>query len=178
MYRVRIETTKGVILLHVTRALAQRGADRFYHLVQVGFYDDSRFFRVISGRFAQFGIAGDPAIAKIWQNERFPDDPVKDSNVRGTFAFAMTGPDARTTQIYINTGDQSRLDAMGFAPFGKVVEGMSVIDRLYAGYGEASGGGMRAGHQGKLFEEGNAYLDRDFPLLDRLVRAEIIEEQK
>ena len=178
MYRVRIETTKGIILLDVTRALAPRGADRFYHLVQVGFYDNSRFFRVISGRFAQFGIAGDRAIAKIWQNERFPDDPVKDSNVRGTFAFAMTGPDARTTQIYINTGDQSRLDAMGFAPFGKVVEGMSVIDKLYAGYGETSGGGMRAGHQGKLFEEGNAYLDREFPLLDRLVRAEIIEEQK
>jgi cyclophilin family peptidyl-prolyl cis-trans isomerase len=144
---------------------------RFYHLVQVGFYDNSRFFRVISGRFAQFGIAGDPVIAKVWQDERFPDDPVKDSNVRGTFAFAMTGPDARTTQIYINTGDQSRLDGMGFAPFGKVVEGMSIIDNLYAGYGETSGGGMRAGHQGKLFEEGNAYLDREFHLLDRLVRA-------
>jgi len=178
IYRVRMETTKGILALDVTRALAPRGADRFYHLVEVRFYDDSRFFRVISGRFAQFGIAGDPAIAKIWQNERFTDDPVKDSNVRGTFAFAMTGPDARTTQIYINTGDQSRLDPMGFAPFGKVVEGMSVIDKLYAGYGENSGGGMRAGHQGKLFEEGNAYLDREFPLLDRLVRAEIIEEQK
>lgn len=177
-YRVRMETTKGMVLLEVTRGLAPRGADRFYHLVQAGFYDNSRFFRVISGRFAQFGIAGDPAIAKIWQNERFSDDPVKDSNVRGTFAFAMTGPDARTTQIYVNTGDQSRLDAMGFAPFGKVVEGMSVMDQLYAGYGETSGGGMRAGHQGKLFEEGNTYLDREFPLLDRLVRAEIVEEQK
>ena len=177
IYRVRMETAKGIVLLDVTRALAPRGADRFYHLVQVGFYDNSRFFRVISGRFAQFGIAGDPAIAKIWQNERFPGDPVRDSNVRGTFAFAMTGPDARTTQIYINTGDQSRLDPAGFAPFGKVAEGMSIIDKLYAGYGETSGGGMRAGHQGKLFEEGNAYLDREFPLLDRLVRAEIIEEQ-
>jgi cyclophilin family peptidyl-prolyl cis-trans isomerase len=177
-YRVRIETTKGIIVLEVARALAPRGADRFYHLVQVGFYDNSRFFRVISGRFAQFGISGDPVIAKIWQNERVLDDPVKDSNVRGRFAFAMTGPDARRTQIYINTGDQPRLDAMGFAPFGKVVEGMSVVDKLYAGYGETSGGGMRAGHQGKLFEEGNAYLDREFPFLDRLVRAEIIEEQK
>lgn len=177
-YRVRMETTKGIVLLDVTRALAPRGGDRFYHLVQAGFYDNSRFFRVISGRFAQFGIAGDPAIAKIWQNERFSDDPVKDSNVRGTLAFAMTGPDARTTQTYVNTGDQSRLDAMGFAPFGKVVEGMSVIDNLYAGYGETSGGGMRAGHQGKLFEEGNTYLDREFPLLDRLVRAEIIQERK
>lgn len=178
VYRVRIETTKGMILLDVTRALAPHGADRFYHLVQVGFYNNSRFFRVISGRFAQFGIAGDPAIAKIWQNERFPDDPVKGRNVRGTFAFAMTGPDARTTQIYINTGDQSDLDVMGFVPFGKVAEGMSLIDKLYAGYGETSGGGMRAGHQGKLFEEGNAYLDRKFPLLDRLVRAEIIEQKR
>lgn len=141
VYRVRIETTKGIILIDINRALAPHGADRFYHLVQVGFYDNSRFFRVISGRFMQFGIAGDPAIAKIWQNEWFPDDPVKDRNVRGTFAFAMTGPDARTTQIDINTDDQSRLDAMGFAPFGNVVEGMSVIDKLYGGYGETSGGG-------------------------------------
>jgi cyclophilin family peptidyl-prolyl cis-trans isomerase len=176
VYRVLIKTTKGNITLEVTRALAPRGADRFYHLVEVGFYNDSRFYRVITGRFAQFGIAGDPAIAKIWQNERFPDDPVKDTNVRGTFAFAMTGPDARTTQIYVNTGDQSRLDAMGFAPFGKVVEGMDVVDSLYAGYAEQSGGGMRAGHQGKLFDEGNAYLDREFPLLDKLLRAEIVPQ--
>jgi cyclophilin family peptidyl-prolyl cis-trans isomerase len=175
VYRVRIETTKGKITLEVTRALAPRGADRFYHLVEVGLYNNSRFYRVIIGRFAQFGIAGDPAIAKIWQNERFPDDSVKASNTRGTFAYAMTGPDARTTQIYINTGDQSRQDAMGFAPFGKVVEGMDVLDNLYAGYAEQSGGGMRAGHQGKLFEEGNAYLDREFPLLDKLLRAKIVE---
>jgi|SRR5215469_15056942 len=176
-YRVKIETTKGNIVLKVDRALAPRGADRFYHLVQVGFYDDSRFYRVIIGRFVQFGIAGDPALAKIWQNEHFPDDPVKASNVRGTFAYAMTGPDARTTQIYINTGDQIRQDAMGFAPFGKVVEGMNVVDSLYAGYGETSGGGMRAGHQGKLFEEGNAYLDSNFPLLDKLIRAEIVQQK-
>jgi cyclophilin family peptidyl-prolyl cis-trans isomerase len=178
VYRVRIETTKGDIVLEITRSLAPLGADRFYHLVQVGFYDDSRFYRVISGRFAQFGIAGDPTVGKIWQNERFPDDPLKASNVRSSFAFAMTGPDARTTQIYINTGDQSRLDGMGFAPFGEAVKGMDVVDSLYAGYGESSGGGMRAGHQGKLFEEGNAYLDRDFPLLDKLIRAEITEPQK
>jgi cyclophilin family peptidyl-prolyl cis-trans isomerase len=175
VYRVKIETTKGDIVLEVTRALAPRGADRFYHLVQAGFYDNSRFFRVIAGRFAQFGIVGDPSVARIWQNERFSDDPVRGSNVRGTFAFAMTGPDARTTQIYINTGDQSRLDAMGFAPFGKVVEGMSVVDALYSGYGERSGGGMRAGHQEKLFEEGDAYLDREFPLLDKLIRATLVQ---
>src|SRR5579863_547616 len=174
VYRVKIETTKGDIVLEVMRSLAPRGAERFYHLVETGFYDNSRFYRVIAGRFSQFGIAGDPAIAQIWRSQRFPDDPVRASNVRGTFAFAMTGPDARTTQIYINTGDQSRLDAMGFAPFGKVVQGMDVVDKLYSGYGERSGGGMRAGHQGKLFEEGNAYLDREFPLLDKLVSVNII----
>ena len=174
VYRVRIDTGKGSFTLEVTRSLAPRGADRFYHLVETGFYDDSRFYRVISGRFAQFGIPGDPAVAAIWRNARFPDDPVRASNVRGTFAYAMTGPDARTTQIYINTGDQSRQDADGFAPFGKVVEGMDVVDRLYSDYGENSGGGMRAGRQGKLFEEGNAYLDREFPRLDKLLRARIV----
>src|SRR5205814_3798451 len=105
------------------------------------------------------------------------DDPVRASNVRRTFAFAMTGPDDRTTQIYINTGDQSRQDAAGFAPLGKVVSGMEVIDRLYSGYGERSGGGMRAGRQDKLFEEGNAYLDREFPLLDKLLRARIVPNE-
>ncbi len=174
VYRVWIDTTKGKIVLEVSRSLAPRGADRFYHLVETGFYDDSRFYRVIRGRFAQFGIAGDPAIAAIWRNESFPDDPVRASNVRGTFAYAMTGPDARTTQIYINTADQSRQDADGFAPFGKVIEGMDVVDRLYADYGESSGGGMRAGRQRKLFEEGNAYLDREFPLLDKLLKATIL----
>ena len=177
-YRVQIDTTKGKIVLEVTRSLAPRGADRFYHLVETGFFDDSRFYRVIRGRFAQFGIAGNPAIADIWRAARFPDDPVRASNVRGTFAFAMTGPDARTTQIYINTGDQIRQDADGFAPFGKVVEGMEVVDRLYAEYGETSGGGMRAGKQGKLFEEGNAYLDREFPRLDKLLKATIITDKK
>jgi cyclophilin family peptidyl-prolyl cis-trans isomerase len=174
VYRVRIETSKGSFVLEVTRALAPRGADRFYHLVGTGFYDDSRFFRVIAGRFAQFGIPGDPAIAATWRNQSFPDDPVRGSNTRGTFAYAMTGPNARTTQIYINTSDQLQQDAQGFAPFGKVVEGMEVVDKLYSGYGERSGSGMRAGRQGRLFEEGNAYLDREFPLLDKLIRARII----
>lgn len=174
VYRVQLDTSKGKIVLEVTRALAPRGADRFFHLVKTGFYDDSRFFRVIKGRFAQFGIAGNPKIAAVWQNEHFSDDSVRTSNVRGTFAYAMTGPDARTTQVYINTGDQPQQDAQGFAPLGKVVEGMSVVDNLYSGYGENSGGGMRAGRQGKLFEEGNAYLDREFPLLDKLIKVSIV----
>jgi cyclophilin family peptidyl-prolyl cis-trans isomerase len=111
VYRVWIDTSKGAVVLEITRALAPRGADRFYHLVDTGFYDDSRFFRVIAGRFAQFGIPGDPAIAGIWRNQSFPDDPVRASNTRGTFAYAMTGPNARTTQIYINTSDQPQQDA-------------------------------------------------------------------
>jgi cyclophilin family peptidyl-prolyl cis-trans isomerase len=174
-YRVRIDTSKGSFVLEVRRPLAPRGADRFYHLVQTGLYDDSRFFRVIAGRFAQFGIPGDPAISGIWRNQSFPDDPVLASNTRGTFAYAMTGPDARTTQIYINTSDQLQQDAQGFAPFGRVVEGMNVVDKLYSGYGERSGSGMRAGRQGRLFEQGNAYLDREFPLLDKLIRARITQ---
>ena len=161
--------------MEVTRGLAPRGADRFYQLVRAKFYDNSRFFRVIEGRFAQFGIAGDSAVAQKWRTASFPDDPVKASNTRGTFAFAMTGPDTRTTQIYINTSDQLQQDAQGFSTFGKVVEGMDVVDKLYNGYGEKSGSGMRAGRQGKLFEEGNAYLDREFPLLDRLIRATILK---
>jgi imidazolonepropionase-like amidohydrolase/cyclophilin family peptidyl-prolyl cis-trans isomerase len=176
VYRVKIETTKGSFVMEVNRGLAPLGADRFYHLVQIGFYDNSRFYRAITGRFVQFGIAGDPAVASTWRNDRFPDDPVRASNIRGTFAFAMTGPDTRTTQIYINTGDQLQQDAMGFAPFGKVVEGMDVVDKLYQGYGERSGGGMRAGKQDKLFEEGNAYLDREFPLLDKLLSARIVTQ--
>ena len=177
-YRVVVETTKGNFVLDVTRSLAPRGADRFYHLVETGFFDDSRFYRVISGRFVQFGIPGDPTVGAVWRNERFPDDPVRASNVRGTFAYAMPGVDARTTQIYINTGDQSRQDKDGFAPFGKVAEGMEVVDRLYAGYGENSGGGIRLGRQGRLFEEGNAYLDKNFPLLDKLIRARIVTGMK
>lgn len=174
VYRVRLETTKGNVVVEVTRSLAPRGADRFYHLVETGFFDNSRFYRAIRGRFVQFGIPGDPAIGSIWRNERFPDDPVRASNVRGTFAYAMTGPGARTTQIYINTGDQTRQDADGFAPFGRVIAGMDLVDSVYQGYGERSGGGMRAGRQAKLFEEGNAYLDREFPLLDKLLRARIV----
>jgi cyclophilin family peptidyl-prolyl cis-trans isomerase len=175
-YRVRVETTKGNFVMEVTRRLAPMGADRFYHLVQTGFYDNSRFFRVVAGRFAQFGIAGDPALAQVWRKAEFPDDKESASNVRGAFAFAMTGPGARTTQIYICTDDSmKRQDGDGFAPFGRIVEGMDIVDRLYKGYGERSGGGMRAGHQDKLFEEGNGYLDREFPQLDRLVRARIVK---
>jgi homoserine O-acetyltransferase len=170
-----VETTRGVFSIAVERALAPRGADRFYQLVQAGYFDDSRFSRVVPGFIAQFGIPGDPAITRVWQNRAIDDDSVRTSNVRGTVAYAMTGPNTRTTQLFISLGDNSRLDAQGFAPIGRVVSGMNVVDRLYGGYGESSGGGMRAGKQGRVLAEGNAYLDHEYPLLDHLVRARVIE---
>jgi homoserine O-acetyltransferase len=175
VYRVRVETTKGAFVMEATRALAPHGADRFYHLVETGYYDDSRFYRVIVPRFAQFGIAGDPKIAQTWRYQHIPADPERASNVRGSFGFAMATPDARTTQIYICTNDSmTRQDGQGFAIFGKIVEGMDVVDSLFSGYGEKSGGGIRGGHQDRLFEEGNAHLDREFPKLDKLIRARIV----
>jgi cyclophilin family peptidyl-prolyl cis-trans isomerase len=174
VYRVRVETTAGAFTMEVRREWAPIGGDRFWNLVRAGFYDDSRFYRV-TNRFAQFGIAGRPDIAGVWRDVTIADDPVRESNTRGRFAFAMTGPNARTTQIYICRVDMSAQDKDGFAPLGMVVEGMDVVDRLYDGYAETSGGGMRAGRQRRLFEEGNAHLDRDFPKLDRLLRARIVE---
>jgi homoserine O-acetyltransferase len=171
-YWVQVQTTAGRFTLEVHREWAPIGADRFYNLVRAGFYDDSRFYRATQ-RFVQFGIAGEPAIAKTWRNIAIKDDPVKASNTRGRFAFAMTGPDTRTTQIYICKVDMSAQDKDGFAPLGEVVEGMDVVDRIYEGYAEASGGGMRAGRQARLFEEGNRRLDQDFPKLDRLTRANL-----
>jgi cyclophilin family peptidyl-prolyl cis-trans isomerase len=173
VYRVRVESTQGAFLMEVHRDWAPIGADRFYNLVRAGFYDNSRFFRV-TPRFAQFGIAGDPAIAGIWRSAAIADDPVRQSNTRGSFAFAMTGPDARTTQIYICKTDMSSQDRDGFAPLGSVIEGMDVVDKLYAGYGESAGGGMRGGKQVRIFTEGNAHLDRDFPKLEKLLRASLV----
>jgi len=174
VFHVKVETTQGAFTLEVRRDWAPIGADRFYNLVRAGFYDDSRFYRV-TPRFAQFGIAGRPEIASVWRNVAIPDDPVRETNTRGRFAFAMTGPDTRTTQIYICITDMSSQDKDGFAPLGTVVEGMEIVDKLYNGYGESAGGGMRGGRQARIFEEGNAHLDRDFPKLDRLVRASVVQ---
>ena len=172
-YRVAVETTKGTFVIAVTRALAPRGADRFYRLVRAGYFDDSRFFRVVPGFIAQFGIPGDPAITRAWRDRRLPDDPARASNVRGTIAYTMTGPNTRTTQLFISLVDNSRIDAQGFAPIGRVVSGMEVVDQLYGGYGETAGGGMRAGRQDRMMNEGNQHLDRDFPKLDRILRARV-----
>jgi len=173
VYRARVETSRGEFVMEVHRAWAPLGADRFYNLIRAGYYDDSRFTRIVPGYIAQFGIARDSAINATWVARSFPDDSAHYANVRGTFAFAMTGPNARTTQIYINLVDNARNDSQGFSPMGRIVEGMSVVDSLYGGYGENSGSGMRAGKQGPLLNGGNAYIDREFPKLDRLVRIRV-----
>jgi len=175
--RAKFETNKGHFILEAHREWAPRGVDRFFNLVRGGFFDDSRFFRVRPGFIAQFGIAGQPAIATRWNNEKITDDPVQQSNARGFVAYAMTGPDTRTTQLFINLADNSRLDHEGFAPLGRIIEGMEVVDALYGGYGEDAGGGMRGGKQQRLVAEGNQYLDREFPKLDRLLKASISETQ-
>ena len=171
IYRVEFETTKGKFVVEVNRRWAPRGADRFYALARSGFFDDSRFFRVRRGFIAQFGIAGDPKLNARWRP--IPDDPVRASNTRGTLAFAMTGPNTRLTQVYINLADNRRLDKEGFAPIGHVVAGMDVVDKLYDGYGESAGGGMRGGKQEPLLRGGNAVLDRNYPKLDRIIRARV-----
>lgn len=171
VFRVRVETSKGSLVIEARREWAPRGCDRFYNLVRAGFFDDSRFFRIRRGVFVQFGIPGEPAVAAVWRDRAIPDDPVRASNTRGSVAYAMTGPDTRTTQLFVNLRDNTSLDAEGFTPIGTVVEGMEVADQLHAGYAEEPGGGMRGGRQGEMFAGGNAYLDRNFPLLDRLIRA-------
>jgi peptidyl-prolyl cis-trans isomerase A (cyclophilin A) len=175
VFNVRLDTTKGPIVIEVHRDWAPRGADRFRELVTSGYYDDNRFFRVVAGRWAQFGINGNPAVSAAWRTRTIPDDARKQSNVRGMVAFAFAVPDGRTTQIYIALTDlSSPQDEQGFAPIGRVVEGMDVADALNSEYGETSGGGIRAGRQQKLFEEGNVYLDREFPRLDRILKARVV----
>jgi peptidyl-prolyl cis-trans isomerase A (cyclophilin A) len=173
-FRVRLETTKGAIVIEVHRDWAPHGADRFYELVTSGYYDDSRFFRVVKGQWAQFGINGDPRVATRWRTMTIPDDPNKASVVRGRVAFAFKDPNGRTTQVYISLRDNTAQDTQGFAPFGEVVEGMDIADALNSEYGEDSGGGIRGGRQQPLFDGGNAYLDREYARLDRLIRARIV----
>jgi len=172
-FRARFETTKGVFVIEVQRAWAPRGADRFYNLVRSGYYDGVRFFRVLPSFMAQFGIHGDSAVSAVWHNKYIPDDPVRRTNVRGMVSFATAGPGTRTTQLFINFGNNDRLDAMGFAPFGEVVEGMEVVDQLYDGYGEGAPRG-RGPSQERMQAEGNRFLERQFPRLDAVKRARIV----
>jgi cyclophilin family peptidyl-prolyl cis-trans isomerase len=172
---VRLDTTKGPVVIEVIRAWAPLGADRFVNLVRYGFYDDARIFRVRPGTWVQFGIAGDPKVAQAWRPMTFADDPpVGQSNVRGTIAFAFAVPNGRTTQMFINLKDNSAThDQEPFVPFGRVIEGIEAADAFYAKYGEGLGG-IRAGKQDAGFAEGNAFFDREFPLLDRIKSAVVV----
>ncbi len=178
LFRVRFATSQGHFIVEVHRSWAPIGADRFYNLVTHHFFDGQRFFRVRNSVFAQFGIPGNPRVAQSWRSAAIPDDPPKQSNVRGTIAYAFTTPNTRTTQLFINLADNKQFDPQGFAPIGTVTSGMDVVDRLYSGYGETAGGGMRAGHQDALFVEGNAYLIRQFPRLDYIRKATLITRRR
>ncbi len=168
------ETNRGDFVIQVIRAWAPIGADRFYNLIRRGYYDDARFHRVVPGFITQWGIAGDPEVSAVWYDRGMPDDTVVASNVRGAVAFAFTEPGTRSTQVYINMVDNVRLDAQGFAPFGRVIDGMErVVDSIWSAYGERSGGGVRAGNQQRIVSEGNVYLDTAFPDLDSLIRATV-----
>ncbi len=173
-FRARFETTRGAFVVEVVRAWAPIGADRFYNLIRHGYYDDVRFHRTVPGFITHWGVSGDPDVSAVWYDRGMADDTVVVSNKRGTMAFAFTEPGSRSTQVFISMVDNSRLDAQGFAPFARVVEGMdSVVDSIYAGYGEVSGGGVRRGDQSQIVSGGNAYLDAEFPELDRLMRVTI-----
>ncbi|HYX31392.1 MAG TPA: peptidylprolyl isomerase [Pyrinomonadaceae bacterium] len=171
---IRLETTKGTIRLLIFQGWSPHGFERFLTLVKQNYYDNSPIFRVIAGKWAQFGINGDPKISQAWRARPIPDDPRVESNVRGTVFFAFKDPNGRTTQVVINLRDNSEtFDKEPFVPIGKVIEGMNVADALYSDYGEQSGGGIRAGKQDPLFKEGNDYLKRNFPKLDYITKATV-----
>jgi len=173
VYKAKFETSAGTFVIEVHRDWAPLGADRFYNLVKNGFYDDCRFFRVLSNFMAQFGINGDPAVMAAWRGATIGIDPVKESNKRGYITYAMAGPPTtRTTQVFINFGDNGGLDSQGFAPFGKIASGMDVVDKLYAAYGEGAPDGTGPA-QGRIQMEGNAYLAKEFPKLDYIKKATI-----
>jgi len=176
-FRVRLVTTRGPITIAVHRTWAPNAADRFYNLVQIGFFNDIGIFRVIQGFMAQFGIHGDPDVAAIWRQASITDDPVVKSNTRGMVTFATAGPDTRTTQMFVNYGDNSRLDGMGFSPFGVVESGMNFVDAFYNEYGEGAPTG-KGPDQGRVQSSGNTYLREKFGQLDFIVEAELLGEHK
>jgi len=172
-FKVKFKTTKGDFTLEITRDWSPLGADRFYNLVKAGYFTDVAFFRVIEGFMVQFGIHGDPEVSAAWRGARIQDDPVKQSNAKGYISYAMAGPNTRTTQLFINYGNNGRLDDMGFSPFGKVTEGMDVVESIYSGYGEGAPSGMGP-DQGRVQMQGNAYLKKDFPKMDYIKSAELL----
>ena len=173
-FRVKLETSKGDFVVEVKKALAPEGAERFYLLVKRGFFDSARFFRVVRGFVVQFGMNGDPKVQALWSNAVIKDDPVKGSNKRGSITFAMRGPNTRTTQVFINLEDNTQLDSMGFAPFGQVVEGMKVVERLYSAYGDIPPRGSGPDPQ-QISVRGNEYLEQRFPRLDYIKAARVLE---
>lgn len=174
VFLAKFETSKGTILIEVHREWAPNGADRFYNLVRSGFFDETRFFRAISGFMVQWGLNGDPQVTAAWRSANIKADPVRRSNKRGMVTFAQGGhPDSRSTQIFINLGDNSRLDRQSFSPFGKVVEGMDVVRSLYAGYGEGAPSG-NGPNQGLVAKMGNEYLGSNFTKLDYTTKATIV----
>jgi peptidyl-prolyl cis-trans isomerase A (cyclophilin A) len=173
-YRVRFDTTKGPFTVEVDRSWSPLGADRFFNLVKVGFFQEIALFRVLDGFVAQFGISGDPRISEKWRTATIKDEPVKASNKKGFISYAKGGKDTRTTQLFINLVDNVNLDRMGFPPLGKVVEGMSVVESFFSGYGEGAPRG-RGPHQGRIQSEGNQYLKSSFPKLDYIQKATILE---
>jgi peptidyl-prolyl cis-trans isomerase A (cyclophilin A) len=175
-FKAKFETSAGDFVIEVHRDWAPKGADRFYNLVKSGYFTDVRFFRVISGFMAQFGLNGDPAVNRAWQGQNLTDDPPKESNRKGTITYANAGPNTRSTQFFINLVDNSRsLDApqMAFTPFGRVVSGMDAVEKIYSGYGEGAPRGSGP-DQGKVRNEGNAYLTKEFPKLDYIKKATIV----
>ena len=176
VYKAKFTTTKGDFVVEVHRDWAPNGADRFYDLVKLGFFDDTRFFRTVDNFMVQFGISGDPAVSAKWQQANIQDDPVRQSNKRGFVTFAQTNlPNSRSTQVFVNYTDANvRLDGMRFAPFGKVSEGMDIVDSLFKGYGEGAPGGLGP-DQGRIQAQGNGYLDTSFPKLDAIKHAEIVK---
>ena len=174
-FKAKVETTAGDFVIEVHREWAPHGADRFFNLVKIGYFDNVAFFRVIEGFMAQAGMNGDPEVSRAWLNARIKDDPVVRSNTPGTVTFAMSAePNSRSAQIFINYGNNSYLDASGFAPFGQVVEGFEIVKALYSGYGEGEPNG-NGPSQAKLYRRGNDYLKAEFPKLDYIVRATIVE---
>src|SRR5260370_18736996 len=172
VYKVKVETSKGDFVVQINKEWAPLGAERLFQLVQSGFYDQARCFRVLPGFMVQFGINAAPKTSALWQNMTIPDDPVKQSNTRGRLTFAKRGPGTRTTQVFINYADNSRLNADGFAPLGEVVSGMEVVDKIYSGYGEGYPGG-NGPRQDLMQTQGNAYLELNFPRLDYIKKASL-----
>jgi peptidyl-prolyl cis-trans isomerase A (cyclophilin A) len=166
VYLVKFHTSKGDFTMKVTRAWAPLGADRFYNLIEHHFYDGAAFFRVVPRFVVQFGINANPQISRVWQNANIKDDAVTQSNARGYVTFATGGPNTRTTQVFINLVDNSRLDSMGFSPFGQIADGMDIVDKLYGGYGESP-------DQGQIQSAGKTYLEKSFPKLDTIITARV-----